>query len=141
MLFVHRVTTPFISAWDFYGIQHEKLATIRISFLLRLIVVDVEPFLEIWSSVFSSEDWEIRYRRSLDPLNLFVDASPRFDGTLRLFRMILDVNHPAFQIEDRQWRPSVIEIFNHYFSCIWKDPTVSLLRFWGPLAFLIGSHL
>ena len=58
----------------------------------------------------------------------FTDVPPRFDGTLRLFRMILDVNHPAFQIEDRQWRPSVIEIFIHYFACIWKDPTVSLLK-------------
>jgi len=41
--------------------QHSELATIRISFLLRLIVVDVEPFLEIWSKAFSSEDWETRY--------------------------------------------------------------------------------
>lgn len=56
------VIMPFNSAWDFYGMQHKSLATIRISFLLRLIVVDVEPFLEIWSKVFSSEDWERRYR-------------------------------------------------------------------------------
>jgi len=42
--------------------QQNDLAMIRISFLLRLIVVDVEPFLEIWSKVFSSEDWEARYR-------------------------------------------------------------------------------
>lgn len=59
------------SAWDFYGIQHKTLSTIRIGFLLRLIVVDVEPFLEIWSDVFSSEDWEIRYHEWLDPLHLF----------------------------------------------------------------------
>jgi len=45
--------------------QHNKLATIRISFLLRLIVVDVEPFLEIWSKIFSSENWEARYVISL----------------------------------------------------------------------------
>lgn len=50
--------------------QHKKLVTTRISFLLRLIVVDVEPFLEIWSKVFSSEDWEIRYHDQLDPLGL-----------------------------------------------------------------------
>ena len=61
-LFTFGVIMPFNSAWDFYGMQHEKLATIRISFLLRLIVVDVEPFLEMWSKVFSSEDWETRYR-------------------------------------------------------------------------------
>lgn len=62
---------------------------------------------------------------------------PRFDGALRLFRMVLDVINPAFQIEDRQWRPSVIEIFNHYFSCIWKDPTVGLRFF----TFLIGLKI
>ena len=61
-LFAFWLVTAFNSAWDFYGMQHKKLATIRISFLLRLIVVDVEPFLEIWSKVFSSEDWETRYR-------------------------------------------------------------------------------
>jgi hypothetical protein len=61
---------PFLSAWDFYGMQHKKLATIRISFLLRLIVVDVEPFLEIWSNVFSSEDWEVRYHECLHTLGL-----------------------------------------------------------------------
>ena len=61
---------PFNSAWDFYGMQHNKLATIRISFLLRLIVVDVEPFLEIWSDVFSSEDWETRYCDWLDLVGL-----------------------------------------------------------------------
>jgi hypothetical protein len=60
--------TPFNSAWDFYGMQHKQLATIRISFLLRLIVVDVEPFLEIWSKIFSSEDWETRYHDWLTPL-------------------------------------------------------------------------
>lgn len=58
---------------------------------------------------------------------------------IRLFRMVLDVTHPAFQVEDRQWRPSVIEIFNCYFSCIWKDPTVSL-GFWGHLGFLVGPN-
>ena len=61
------ITTPN-SAWDFYEMQHRELATIRISLLLRLIVVDVEPFLGIWSKVFSSEDWETRYRDQLDPL-------------------------------------------------------------------------
>jgi len=74
--------TPFNSAWDFYGMQYRKLATIRISFLLRLIVVDVEPFLEIWSKVFSSEDWETRYHHQLDPRARFVDVSP-LDSTAR----------------------------------------------------------
>lgn len=50
--------------------QHKELSTIRIAFLLRLIVVDVEPFLEIWSNVFLSEDWEIRYHEWPDSLRL-----------------------------------------------------------------------
>ena len=49
--------------------QHRNLSTIRIAFLLRLIVVDVEPFLEIWLNVFSSEDWEIRYYQRLNHLH------------------------------------------------------------------------
>ena len=66
--FAFQLVTTFDSAWDFYGMQHRKLSMIRISFLLRLIVVDVEPFLEIWSKVLSSEDWETRYRDQLDLL-------------------------------------------------------------------------
>lgn len=66
-LLAFRAIIPSNSAWHFYGMRHNKLATIRISFLLRLIVVDVESFLEIWSDVFSSEDWEIRYRGQPQP--------------------------------------------------------------------------
>ena len=38
--------------------------------------------------------------------------------------MISDVTSPAFNVEGRQWRSSVIEIFYHYFAALWADPTV-----------------
>jgi hypothetical protein len=39
----------------------------------------------------------------------------------RLFRIILDVTSPAFNVEDRQWRSSVIDVFYYYFSAAWAD--------------------
>jgi hypothetical protein len=42
----------------------------------------------------------------------------------RLFRMVLDVTSPAFNIEDRQWRSSVIDVFYHYFRATWADERV-----------------
>lgn len=49
----------------------------------------------------------------------------RMHGALRLFRMILDVINPAFNVEDHQWRPSVIDIFLAFFTLIWQDEKVS----------------
>jgi hypothetical protein len=39
--------------------------------------------------------------------------------------MVSDVTSPAFNVEGRQWRSSVIEVFNYYFSALWADPCVS----------------
>ena len=49
---------------------------------------------------------------------------PRLSSINRLFRMISDVTSPAFNVEGRQWRSSVIEIFYYYFTALWADPTV-----------------
>jgi hypothetical protein len=49
------------------------------------------------------------------------------EAVLRLFRIILDIKSPSFQVEGRQWRPSVIEIFYHYFSTVWADQKVILM--------------
>jgi hypothetical protein len=38
--------------------------------------------------------------------------------------MISDVTSPAFNVEGRQWRSSVIEIFYYYFTALWADPMV-----------------
>lgn len=39
--------------------------------------------------------------------------------------MILDVTSPFFQVEDRQWRSCVIEVFYRYFGALWMDEKVS----------------
>jgi len=40
--------------------------------------------------------------------------------------MITDISSPAFDVEGRQWRPSVIDIFYWFFSSLWNDPNVSI---------------
>jgi hypothetical protein len=45
----------------------------------------------------------------------------------RLFRIILDVTSPNFNAEGRQWRPSIIDVFYHYFSAIWADGRVRFM--------------
>jgi hypothetical protein len=47
-----------------------------------------------------------------------------FIAVTRLFRIILDVTSPAFNVEDRQWRSSVIDVFYYYFSAAWADEKV-----------------
>lgn len=49
---------------------------------------------------------------------------PRLQTVLRLFRMILDITSPDFTVEDRQWKPSVIDIFFYFFSALWADDRV-----------------
>ncbi|GBE81969.1 hypothetical protein SCP_0403450 [Sparassis crispa] len=92
--------------WQFYAIQHHDISTIRTSLLLRVLVVDPQPFqalLEEWFQVDIS--WELRLQ-----------------AILRLFRIILDVTSPAFSVEDRQWRSTVIDVFYYFFSSLWRDP-------------------
>jgi hypothetical protein len=59
-------------------------------------------------------------------------------SALRLFRMILDVNSPAFNFENHQWRPAVVEVFYSFFSLIWQDEKVRffsfICNFWSPIA-------
>lgn len=54
------VFTP-CSAWQFYGIDVTAIGSIRASFLLRVLVVDVQPFQAIMVDLLESEDWEVRY--------------------------------------------------------------------------------
>lgn len=51
-----------------------------------------------------------------------------FSAATRLFQIILDVARPSFSAEGRQWRTSVMQIFLHFFSCIWSSDSVSLGR-------------
>ncbi|TCD71881.1 hypothetical protein EIP91_000013 [Steccherinum ochraceum] len=80
-------------AWQFYGIDMTAVSSIRTSFLLRVLVVDVQPFQMLISDLLESDEWEI----------------------------VTDVTSPAFSVEDRQWRPSVIDIFHFFFSRLWLD--------------------
>ncbi|KAJ7709877.1 hypothetical protein B0H17DRAFT_1029591 [Mycena rosella] len=92
-------------AWQFYDIQRHEISAIRTTFLLRVVVVDSEPLQELlhhW--LLPSGNWELRLL-----------------AVIRLFRIILDVTCPAFNIEGRQWRSSIIEVFYRYFFALWAD--------------------
>lgn len=88
-------------AWQFYGIRkYHEISNIRSRFLLRTLVVDCEPFSELLRSSFpSAAGWE----RSLQAVT-------------RLFKVILDIISPAFDVEGRPWRSSLADIFYHFFA-------------------------
>ncbi|KAF9227889.1 hypothetical protein BS17DRAFT_410421 [Gyrodon lividus] len=91
--------------WQFYTVQHHGISSIRISLLLRVLVVDVLPFRDLLTHAFRpSTNWE-----------------SRLAGVVRLFRVIMDATSPAFQIEGRQWRSCVLDIFYCCFQSIWTD--------------------
>ncbi|KAF8077923.1 hypothetical protein FPV67DRAFT_1403007 [Lyophyllum atratum] len=92
-------------AWQIYEIQSPELSGLRAHFLLRILVVDSEPFQDILETWFlPTSSWE---RRLL--------------AVTRLFRVILDVTSPSFNIEDRQWQSSVTDIFYYFFISLWSD--------------------
>ncbi|KAJ7449837.1 hypothetical protein FB451DRAFT_1286715 [Mycena latifolia] len=92
-------------AWQFYDIQRHEISAIRTTFLLRVVVVDSQPLQELLHDwLLPSGQWELRLL-----------------AVIRLFRIILDVTSPAFNIEGRQWRSSIIEVFYRYFFALWAD--------------------
>ncbi|KAJ7063344.1 hypothetical protein C8F01DRAFT_1132647 [Mycena amicta] len=92
-------------AWQFYGIQRHEIYSIRTSFLLRVVLVDSQPFQELLHDwMLPTGQWELRLL-----------------AVSRLFRIILDVSSPAFNIEGRQWRSSIIEVFYRFFFALWTD--------------------
>ncbi|KAJ7111596.1 hypothetical protein C8R43DRAFT_935944 [Mycena crocata] len=92
-------------AWQFYDIQRHEISALRTTFLLRTVVVDSQPFQELLHEwLLPSGHWEFRLL-----------------AVSRLFRIILDVTSPAFNIEGRQWRSSIIEVFYRYFFALWAD--------------------
>ncbi|KAF8212196.1 hypothetical protein K438DRAFT_1230880 [Mycena galopus ATCC 62051] len=89
-----------LSAWNFYDVQRHEISAIRTTFFLRTVVVDSQPLQELLHDwLLPSGSWELRLL-----------------AVIRLFRIILDITSPAFNIEGRQWRSSIIEIFYRYFS-------------------------
>ncbi|KIP09568.1 hypothetical protein PHLGIDRAFT_67270 [Phlebiopsis gigantea 11061_1 CR5-6] len=90
--------------WDFYAIQTPELALVRASLFLRIMVVDQQPLTSLLLKHLQHDDWETR-----------------LETVLRLFRITLDITNPAFVVEDRQWGPSITDVFRHFFSAIWAD--------------------
>ncbi|KAI6166988.1 hypothetical protein EDD17DRAFT_1752337 [Pisolithus thermaeus] len=91
--------------WKLYDSQQSNVSSIRTALLLRILVVDVVPFRELLAETFSSSSpWE-----------------PRLVGASRLFRIIMDVKSPAFQVEDCPWKICVLDIFYFFFQLIWLD--------------------
>ncbi|KAL0581716.1 hypothetical protein V5O48_000298 [Marasmius crinis-equi] len=93
------------SAFQFYGIQRQELFTIRFGLLLRIVIVDTQPFREILEASFRQDvDWEIR-----------------LSAVTKIFRLILDITSPAQTVEGRQWRSSITDGFYHFFGTLWSD--------------------
>ncbi|KAJ3845083.1 hypothetical protein F5878DRAFT_655339 [Lentinula raphanica] len=92
-------------AFNFYDIQRHDISSLRTSFLLRVAVVDTQPIHGLLEEWFRPDgDWKAR-----------------LSALVRLFRIIMDVTSPAFNVEGRQWRSSITEVFYHYFSTLWID--------------------
>ncbi|KAK7693413.1 hypothetical protein QCA50_002981 [Cerrena zonata] len=91
--------------WSFYGIELSDVSVTRAALLLRILVVDTQPFQSLLVQQFEGQDdWQLRMQ-----------------SLSWLFRMVLDVTSPAFVLDDRQWRPSIIDIFYYFFSALWLD--------------------
>ncbi|KAH9856975.1 hypothetical protein C2E23DRAFT_892456 [Lenzites betulinus] len=91
--------------WQFYAVQDARISTIRTGLLLRSLVVDPQPFQYLMRSLFKEgSNW-----------------TARLEAVVRLFRIIEDATSPAFVVEDRQWRSSVIDVFRYFFAALWED--------------------
>ncbi|KAI0748219.1 hypothetical protein C8Q80DRAFT_1104066 [Daedaleopsis nitida] len=91
--------------WQLYTVQASEISTIRTRILLRILAVDTQPFQALLQSIFEVHGaWEARLQ-----------------AVTRLFRVVQDVTSPAFMVEDRQWRSSVIDVFRYFFGALWED--------------------
>lgn len=114
------------SAWKFYGIQRDEIAAIRSQFLLRVMVVDSDPFHNLVNSSLNPDlHWERRYdfSRGLSSV-VCLTAVFRLVTVNRLSRILADVTSPTFNIDGRQWQSSIGETFTTYFSVLWNDDQV-----------------
>ncbi|KAG6909693.1 hypothetical protein DXG01_015894 [Tephrocybe rancida] len=92
-------------AWRLYGIQRPEISELRPHFLLRTLVVDSEPLRNILETSFlQTSSWE---RRLL--------------AISRLFRIMLDMLSPSFNVEDRQWQSCLSDVFYSFFTPLWVD--------------------
>lgn len=113
--------------WSFYGIELSDVSDTRAGLLLRVLVVDAQPFQTLLTKQFEGQDdWQLRYVaiHHSKEASRFTHRPNRIQSLLWLFRMVLDVTNPAFVLDDRQWRSSIIDIFYHFFSALWLDDRV-----------------
>ncbi|KAG8776725.1 hypothetical protein FRC15_011792 [Serendipita sp. 397] len=114
-------------AWHFYS-QTDilELNAVRLKLLLRLLIVDVQPFSNLLAETLHNDSpWEIR-----------------FEVTTRLFRVLLDINTPGLDIRGHQWRPSVVPVIVAFFSQLWRDNRVEVRLACDTLAkTLLPSHM
>ncbi|KAL0071388.1 hypothetical protein AAF712_001245 [Marasmius tenuissimus] len=93
------------SAFQFYGVQRQELLGLRFGFLLRVVIVDTQPFKEILERSFKQDgEWELR-----------------LSAVTKVFRLILDITSPAQTVEGRQWRSSITDAFYYFFVSLWAD--------------------
>lgn len=115
------------SVWAAYNIQRNDIATVRTQLLLRMLLVDAEPFEEILQVNCDLSDSLIELRSVTCYSSKLFSSRKRLQTVNRLFRIVSDVTSPAFVVEGQQWHSSVIETFYHYFSAMWLDPSVRRL--------------
>ncbi|RDB21389.1 hypothetical protein Hypma_011626 [Hypsizygus marmoreus] len=83
---------------------------------LNLFLTD-SPYLES----YEVDNFILRNGRFLASWPGFFQPAVGNDAVTRLFRIILDVTSPYFNVENRQWRSSVADIFYFFFSAMWGD--------------------
>ncbi|KAG2078289.1 hypothetical protein BDR04DRAFT_1131999 [Suillus decipiens] len=119
-------STLYPCVWQFYGIQHHEIASIRTTLFLRILIVDPQSFYEFMSLMSGpAVAWNTRL--------LAVD---------RFFRMVLDITSPDFVIKDRPWKHSVVDLFYHAFEPLWideKEEVRTAVDTW--LQTLLSAHL
>ncbi|KAF9454513.1 hypothetical protein P691DRAFT_770412 [Macrolepiota fuliginosa MF-IS2] len=93
-------------AWQFYGVQRQEVVKLRTPILLRVLSVDPEEFQHLVEQMLSNhQEWEARVH-----------------SATRMFRIVQDVCSPAFNVDGRQWKTSMVRVFLVFFSLLWLDP-------------------
>ncbi|THH07445.1 hypothetical protein EW145_g3377 [Phellinidium pouzarii] len=91
-------------AWRLYDMHISEVNDLRMTLLLRVLVVDARPFEQLLQRYLDEEGpWEAR-----------------FGAATQLFQIILDMTKPSFFVEGKQFRASVMETFFKFFSCMWS---------------------
>ncbi|KAF8311639.1 hypothetical protein DL93DRAFT_2168963 [Clavulina sp. PMI_390] len=91
-----------ICSWRLYDADLVELAPLRSKLLLRLVVVDPAPLTEVVSTDLQTEHTQLAC-------------------IARLASLLIDVNSPPFQLEDRSWRKPITSVLNLFFEQLWSE--------------------